>query len=64
MCGMGFWGRPVDQEDSPGESTGLHGATHHRCVEITLALSEMNNWDVQAADLDGNAAIAWAARNG
>ena len=61
---MSIWDQPFDQEDCPIGFTGLHGAASLGCVEITVALLEMNKWDVQATDLKGNTAIAWAARIG
>jgi len=33
-------------------------------VEITAALLETNQWDVQVADFNGKTAIAWAAGGG
>ena len=58
------WGRLFDREDCPTGFTGLHGAAYLGCVEITIALLEMNKWDVGAVDLRGNTALAWAARRG
>jgi len=64
LRGMSFWDRPLDLEDCPTRFTGLHGAAYLGCGEITVALLEMNKWDVQATDLKGNTAISWAARRG
>ena len=58
------WERPFDPEDSPRGFTGLHGAAYLGCVEIMIALFELNKWDVQATDFNGNTAITWAARWG
>ena len=64
LCGMGSCDRPLDREDSPRGFTGLHCAAYLGCVEITVALLELNKWDVWATDFNGNTAIAWAARRG
>ena len=56
--------QPFDREDTPRGFTGLHGAAYFGCVEIIVALLEMNNVDMQATDFHGNTAIAWAARRG
>ena len=61
---MSVWDRPFDQEDRPRGFTGLHGAAYFGCVEIMVALLEMDRWDVQATDVRGDTAIAWAARRG
>ena len=50
------------KEDSPREFTELDRTTYHGCVEIIVALLEINKWDVQATDFDGKTVIAWAAR--
>ena len=39
---MSIWDQPFDQEDCPTGFTGLHGAAYFGCVEITVALLEMN----------------------
>jgi len=64
LRGMPPWYQPFDWEGAPREFTGIHGALYFGCVEITAALLETNKWDVQAADFNGNTAIAWAARRG
>jgi len=64
LRGMPPWYQPFDWEGTPRGFTGLHGASYFGCVEITTALLETNKWDVQAADFNGNTAIAWAARRG
>ena len=56
--------QPFDREDIPTGFTGLHGSAFLGCMEITVALLETNNLDVQAADFHGNRAIAWAAKRG
>ena len=58
------WEKPFDREDRPTGFTGLHGAAYLGCVEITVALLEMNAWDVEETDLNGNTPLAWAARRG
>jgi len=62
--GMGSWDRPLDRKDDPRGFTGLHCAAYLGCVEITVALLELNKYDVRATDFKGNTAIAWAARMG
>ena len=62
--GIPDWDRPFDPEGRPIGFTGLHGAAYIGCVEIVVALLEMNKWDVEATDLRGNTALAWAARRG
>lgn len=42
LRGMGFWGQPFDQKDSPRGFTEIDRTTHYLCVEITFALLEMN----------------------
>jgi len=64
LRGMPFWYQPFDWEGTPRGFTGLHGASYFGCVEITAALLETNKRDAQAADFNGNTAIAWAARMG
>ena len=44
--------------------TGLHGAAYLGIVEITRAILEMREWDINATDVDGNTAFTWAARKG
>ena len=56
--------RPFDRADCPTGFTGLHGVAYLGCVEITVALLETNEWNVEATDLKGNTALAWAARRG
>jgi len=64
LCRMPDRDRPVDREGRPIGFTGLHGAAYIGCVEITVALLETKKWDVEATDLNGNTALAWAARKG
>ena len=49
---------PFDQNDTPRGFTGLHGAAYLGCMEIAVALLEMNKLDVQATDFLRNTAIA------
>ena len=64
LHGMDRWDRPLDEEESPRGFSGLHGASCLGCEEVTVALLEMNKWDVRATDFDGNTAMIWAARRG
>ena len=64
LHGMGHQDAPLDEEDSPRGFSGLHGASYLGCEEITVALLEMDKWDVPATDFNGNTAITWAARRG
>ena len=56
--------QPFDRDDTPRGFTGLHGAAYMGCVEIIVALLEMNKVDVQATDFHGNTALAWASTRG
>ena len=56
--------QPFDRKFVPIGFTGLHGAAYFGCVEIIVALLETNEWDVQATDLHGNTALAWASTRG
>jgi len=64
LRGLDIWDRPFDLEDIPTGFTGLHGAAYLGYMEIIAALLETNKWDVHAADIHGNTAIAWAASRG
>ena len=64
LRGMRAEEQPLDRGDTPKGFTGLHGAAYFGCLEITLALLEVNTSDVQATDFHGNTAISWAARRG
>ena len=64
LHGIHFLDRPFDQEDRPMGFTGLHGAAYLGCVEVIVALLEMNKWNVEATDLNGNTPLAWAAMRG
>jgi len=57
-------GRPCNREEYPTGFTGLHGAAYFGYVEITVALLEVEKWDVQAADCHGNTAVAWVSGKG
>ena len=60
-----WWHRPEQEGSNLLEGfTGLHGAAYLGIVEIASALLEMREWDLNAADVDGNTAFAWAARKG
>ena len=61
---VSYWDQPLEGEGRPSGFTGLHGAAYFGCVEIMVALLEMNRCDVRAADRRGNTAISWAARRG
>ena len=64
LHGVGVEEQPLDRDDTPRGFTGLHGAAYLGCVEIIVALLEMNKVDVQATDFHGNTAIAWASTRG
>ena len=51
-------------EAGPRGFTGLHGAAFLGIVEITAAVLDMKEWDVNAADYTGNTALTWAAIRG
>ena len=48
----------------PKGFTGLHGAAFFGMVEIVAALLALKEWDINAADITGKTAFAWAARGG
>ena len=64
LHGVGAQEQPFDQDDTPKGFTGLHGAAYFGCLEVVVALLEMNKEDVQATDSHGNTAIAWASTRG
>ena len=64
LRGISIGNGPFDREDRPTGFTGLHGAAYFGCVEIMVALLEMDKWDVRATDHRGSTVIAWAARRG
>ena len=53
-----------DDVDNSTGFTGLHGSAYFGIVEIAVRLLEMEKWDINATDPEGNTAILWAARNG
>ena len=62
----GWWWHHPKQErrNALAGFTGLHGAAYLGIVEITQALLETREWDLNATDVEGNTAFAWAARKG
>jgi len=64
LRGVPIWHRPFDCANRPRGFTGLHGAAYFGCVEIIVALLEVNRRDMLATDLNGNTALVWAAWNG
>jgi len=56
--------QPLCEDGTPTGFTGLHGAAYFGCLELTVALLEMNKGDVYATDFHGNTAIAWASKRG
>ena len=61
----GWWYRPEqERRNALAGFTGLHGAAYFGIVEITRGLLDMREWDLNATDVDGNTAVAWAARKG
>ena len=44
--------------------TGPHGVAFLGIAEITSAVLNMKEWEVNAADFTGNTALTWAARRG
>ena len=51
-------------EVGPMGFTGLHGVAFLGIVEIAVAVLDMKEWDVKAADYTGNTALIWAAIRG
>ena len=64
LYSVGAEEQPFDRDDTPKGFTGLHGAAYMGCVEIIVAILEMNKVDVQATDFHGNTALAWASTRG
>jgi len=56
--------QPLGGDGVPTGFTGLHGAAYFGCLELIVALLETNNGDMQAKDIRGNIALAWASRMG
>ena len=48
----------------PRGFTGLHGAAFLGITEMALAVLDLKEWDVNAADCTGNTALTWAAMRG
>jgi len=48
----------------PAGFTGLHGVSFCGISEITTAVLEMKEWDVNATDCTGGTVVTWAARGG
>ena len=48
----------------PKGFTGLHGASFFGMVEVVAALLTMKEYDINAVDITGKTAFAWAARGG
>ena len=46
------------------EFTGLHAVSFFGIVEMVADVLEMKEWDVNASDLTGSTALAWAAKEG
>ena len=60
-----WWHRPEQEGSNFCEGfTWLHGAAYIGIVDITSALLEMREWDLNETDIDGNTAFTWAARKG
>jgi len=55
---------PNPEQDRFREFTSLHWAAALGMLEMTGALLEMEEWELNVTDATGNTAIAWAARGG
>ena len=60
--GYDNWGE--EHCNDPKGLTGLHGIAYLGIVEIVVALSKMNKWDLNATDVADDTAILWAAKKG
>jgi len=58
------WMRPFDTDGSPIGFTGLHGGAFLGVLEPMVSLFDIQKWDLNATDLLGCTALAWAARKG
>ena len=54
----------LDIVKGPKGFTGLHGVAFFGIVEIATAVLNMKEWDVNAVDRNGSAALIWAAGRG
>ena len=60
-----WWHHPEQEGNNVLEGfTGLHGAAYIGILEIAHALLKMMEWNLNATDVDGNTALAWAVRKG
>jgi len=57
-------GPPFDDEGIPIGFTGLHGGALLGVLELMVSLFDIRKWDLNATDLHGGTALAWAARKG
>ena len=58
-----LWGGRISQSCSEG-FTGLHGVAFHGFSELLAALLAIKEWDINAIDVRGRTALAWAALKG
>jgi len=59
------WAGPkFDRGEGPLGFTGLHGMAYLGIVEVAAAVLEMEEWDINASDCTGSAALIWAAYRG
>ena len=58
-----WWEPSFDNSDGPRGFTGLHGAAFFGMVE-TVATLLARGWDINATDIRGRTALAWAAAGG
>ena len=58
------WTSSYEKAGGPMGFTGLHGASFLGIVEMTGAVLEMKEWDVNATDSMGTTALIWAAVKG
>ena len=59
-----FWAQYPGEAPIHTGFTGLHGIAFLGIVEIAVALLEMKEWDVNAADCMGSTALTWAVIRG
>ena len=55
------WRRPFDSQGNPVGFTGLHGGVSLGVLELMISLFDMEKWDLNATNLHGSTALAWAA---
>jgi len=58
------WWQPFAAGGAPIGFTGLHGGVLLGVLELMVSLFDIKKWDLNASDLDGRTALAWAVWKG